>query len=176
MSNIRHLEATHQLAYFQGLYTAVRVVMSQRASSGTIPQAPIPSTLSQPYTTFELPSPPRVIRMNMYWMTSLVFNISTVSLAMFGRQRARDVKLRLIRQLRLRNGSKSDAMGVPFDERAQSVFTAVGMDTMYRLFQVALIVFLLGHIDAIVKPIGVTFLASVIIGGMLYIFRVIGLN
>jgi len=176
MSNIRHLEASHQLVYFQGLYTAVRAVMSQRAFPVTIPQAPVPSMLSQPYPTFELPSPPRVIRMNMYWMTSLVFNISTVSLAMFARQRTRDVKLELIRQLRLPHASKGDAMEVSFDERAQSVFTAVGMDTMYRLFQVALIVFLLGHIDAIVKPIGVTFLASVVVGGMLYIFRAFGLN
>ena len=176
MNNIRHLEATHQLVYFQGLYTAVRAVMSQKASLVTIPQAPVPSTLSQSYSTFELPSAPRVIRMNMYWMTSLVFNISTVSLAVFARQRTRDVKFSLIRQLRFRDASKSDVTGVSFDEHAQSVFTAVGMDTMYRLFQVALIVFLLGHIDAIVKPIGVTFLASVVVCGMLYIFRVIGLN
>jgi len=177
MSNIRHLESTHQLVYFQGLYAAVRVVMSQRASPMTIPQAPVPSMLSQPYPAFDPPSSSlRVIRMNMYWLTSLVFNISTVFLAMFSRQRTRDVKLGLIRQLRLRNASKSDVMEASIDETAQSVFMAIGMDTMYRLFQVALIVFLLGHVDAIVKPIGVTFLASVVICGMLYIFRVIGMN
>ena len=151
--------------------------MSQRASLVTIPQAPVPSMLSQPYPAFELSSSLRFIRMNMYWMTSLVFNISTVSLATFARQRTRDVKLRLVRQLRLRNAPKNDtAVEVPFDERPQSVFMALGMDTMYRLFQVALIIFLLGHIDAIVKPLGVIFLASVIVCGMLYVFRVIGLN
>jgi hypothetical protein len=159
--------------YFQGLYAAVRVVMSQRASPMTIPQAPVPSMLGQPYPAFDPPSSSlRIIRMNMYWLTSLVFNISTVFLAMFARQRTRDVKLGLIRQLRLRNASKSDAIEVSIDETAQSV----GVDTMYRLFRVALIIFLLGHIDAIVKPIGVTFLASVVICGMLYISRVFGLN
>lgn len=177
MNNIRHLEATHQLVYIQGLYAAVRAVMTQRSSPMTTPQALVPSMLSQAYPAFEPPSPSlRVIRMNMYWLTSLVFNISTVSLAMFAKQRTRDVKHGLIRQLRLRNASSSDAMEGSIDESAQSVFMAIGMDTMYRLFQVALIVFLLGHIDAIVKPIGVPFLASVVICGMLYIFRVIGLN
>jgi hypothetical protein len=136
--------------------------------------------LSQPYPAFEPSSSSssslRVIRMNMYWLTSLVFNISTVSLAMFARQRTRDVKLKLIRQLRFRYESKSDAMEDSLDESAESVFMAMGMDTMYRLFQVALIVFLLGHIDAIVKPIGVTFLTSVVICGMRYILRLIGPN
>jgi hypothetical protein len=146
-----------------------------------IAQAPFPSMLSQPYPSFDPPSSPslRFIRMNMYWLTSLVFNVATVSLATFARRRTRDVKLELelIRQLRLRDAaSESDAAEVSLDESAQSVFVAMGMDTMYRLFQVALVVFLLGHVDAIVKPIGVTFLASVVICGMLYVFRLIGPN
>ena len=112
----------------------------------------------------------------MYWIATLVFTISTVTLAIVSRQRTRDVKLELIRQQIDGHASKSAAMaaGVSPDETVQGFYMSLLIDTMYRLFQVALVVFLLGHLDAIVHPIGVIYLASIVACGMLYVFRVIG--
>jgi hypothetical protein len=128
--------------------------------------------LSQPYFGSD---PSRVIRMNMYWIATLVFTISTVSLAVLSRPRAREVKLGLIRQQAGGHASKSPATaaGVSPDESIQGFCMSMVIDTMYRLFQVALVMFLLGHIDAIVRPIGIVYLSSIVACGTLYIFRVI---
>ena len=174
MNNIRHLEAAQKPVYYQRLYAAVWALTSQRTSSVATPQAPVPSMLSHPYPVAPEPSPlSRVIRMNMFWIISLVFNISTVSLAMLARQRTRDLQLRLIRQ-QFGHASKSTSTGDSFDEHVQGFYMSMAIDTMYRLFQVALVMFLLGHIDAIVHPISATFLSLVFVCGMLYIFRIIG--
>jgi len=113
--------------------------------------------------------------MNMYWIATLVFTISTLSLAMLSRQRTREVKHGLIRQ-HVGHASKSPAMAadVSLDESAQGLYMSLAIDTIYRLFQVALILFLLGHVDVIILPIGVVYLASIVACGTLYIFRVIG--
>jgi hypothetical protein len=42
------------------------------------------------------------------------------------------------------------------------------MELMYKLFQVALIILLLGYIDAIFVPVGVPVLAVVVIWGLYY--------
>jgi Family of unknown function (DUF6535) len=180
MNNIRSIGSTHQPVYYQRLYAVALALMShtQRTTSASaaIPQDPLPSMLSQPDFGSEL-SPSRVLRMNMYWIATLVFTISTVSLAMLSRQRTRDVKLGLIRQRRLDSqASKSAAMPTrgSLDESVQGFYISMVIDTMYRLFQVGLVVFLFGHIDAIVHPMGVAGLASIVACGMLYIFRVIG--
>ena len=112
----------------------------------------------------------------MYWIATLVFTITTVSLAILSRLRSREVKLGLVRQQAGGHASKSPATaaGVSPDERIQGFCMSLVIDTMYRLFQVALVVFLLGHLDAIVRPIGVVYLASIVACGTLYIFRVIG--
>lgn len=112
----------------------------------------------------------------MYWIATLVFTISTVTLAMLSRQRTREMKLGLIRQQVGDEASKGPAMtaGVSLDEIFQGFYMCLAIDTMYRLFQVALVVFLFGHVDAIVYPVGVVFLASIVGCGTLYIFRVIG--
>jgi hypothetical protein len=112
--------------------------------------------------------------MNMYWIATLVFTISTVFLAMLSRQRTRDVKVGLIRQQLGDHATKSSAIAteVSLDECVQGVYMSLVIDTMYRLFQVALVLFLFGHVDAVVAPIGLTCLASIVACGTLYIFRV----
>jgi Family of unknown function (DUF6535) len=177
MNNFRSLEATNQPVYYQKLYLATLAFMSQTQRAtfppSMIPQAPAPSMLSQPYTGSDLS---RVLRMNIYWITTLVFTISTVSLAILSRLKAREEKLGLIRQQAGGQASKSPATaaGVSPDERIRGFCMSMVIDTMYRLFQVALVVFLLGHVDAIVRPIGVVYLSSIVACGTLYIFRIIG--
>ena len=83
------------------------------------------------------------------------------------------MKLGLIHQQIGGQASPSAEM-VSRDECVQCFYISLLIDTTYRLFQVALVVFLLGHLDAIVHPIGVIYLASIVACGMLYIFRVIG--
>jgi hypothetical protein len=51
---------------------------------------------------------------------------------------------------------------------------AAAIDAMYRLFQVALVLVLLAHIDAIVISVGVDILVPIVVFGLLYVFGVIG--
>ena len=47
-------------------------------------------------------------------------------------------------------------------------------DAMYRLFQVSLVIFFLGHVDNVLTPIGVPAFVPVTIFGLLYVLGVIG--
>ncbi|KAI9507938.1 hypothetical protein F5148DRAFT_1149384 [Russula earlei] len=172
--NIRNLQAMQQPGCSQALYAAVRLYKSQiKSSSPTLAaQTPTPSILSSACSTLNSPLS-HVIRMNMYWATGLVFSVSAVFLAMFAKQRVRDHRRALVLQRDAHPPESTPTRNSSVDP-VQAWSISVAMDSMYRLFQVALIVFLLGHFDAIVVPIGVTVFAPIVVCGMFYVFGVIG--
>jgi len=108
--------------------------------------------------------------MNVYWVTGLVFSISAVVLAMLGKHMIRDCRDRLA----LRRHIKGAPIRSLWDGTTQGLALFTATDTMYRLFQVALVLVLLGHIDALVISVGLTVFAPIVGCGVLYVFGFIG--
>ncbi|KAH9993101.1 hypothetical protein BJV77DRAFT_1000217 [Russula vinacea] len=145
------------------LFSAVLLYFSQETTSPTAaPQAPVPSvppSLFYQTSAFDM-LPFRILRLNMYWITSFVFSVTAIVLAMLGKHLLREHRDRLVHRL-----PQTDVDKVIGRFSGGSV-----RDTMYRLFQVALILVLLGHIDAIVISAGLDVLIPTVVGGLLYTF------
>ena len=139
------------------------------------PPTPVPSASPSPLDHFDPPPTfevysSRIVRMNVYWVTGLVFSVSAVVLAMLGKHMIRDCRDRLA----LRRHIKGPPIRSLWDGTAQGLAMFAATDTMYRLFQVALILVLLGHIDALVISVGITVFAPIVGCGVLYVFGFIG--
>jgi hypothetical protein len=128
------------------------------------PQAPVPSL--PPGLNFQTGSldmsPLSILRSNMYWITSFMFSGNAIVLALLGKQMIRH------RKESLPKGLSPVPPGL-----FHSFVAAAAADTMYRLFQVALVLVLLGHIDAIVVPAGLDVFVPTLVGGLLYTFGII---
>lgn len=137
------------------------------------PQALVPSIPpSLYYQTSALDIFPfRILRLNMYWIASFVFSVTAVVLAKFSKDLIRGHRHSLVR--RLPQGGVDTVFGRFSGGAVTSVVAAGATDTMYRLFQVALILVLLGHIDAIVISAGLDVLIPIMVGGLLYTFGLI---
>jgi len=168
MYNIRNIQSVPQ----PFLYAAIHSHFTQGVAA---PQVPVPSLSPSPLDRIDIPatfdeSSSRIVRMNAYWVTSLVFSVSAVVLAMLGKHMVRDYKDRLA----LRRQAKGQPIRSLWDGSVQGLAMFAATDTMYRLFQVALVLVLLGHIDALVISVGVTVLAPIVCFGVLYVFGFIG--
>lgn len=108
--------------------------------------------------------------MNVYWVTSLVFSVSAVVLAMLGKHMIRECRDKLA----LRRHTKGPPIRSLWDGSVQGLAMFAATDTMYRLFQVALILVLLGHIDTLVISVGISIFAPIVGCGVLYVFGFIG--
>ena len=174
--NIRNIQSVPQ----PFLYAAIHSHFSQGTTASmdmaaAAPPAPVasaspsPLDLIDPPPTFDLCSS-RIVRMNVYWITGLVFSVSAVVLAMLGKHMIRDCRDKLA----LRRHIKGPPIRSLWDGTAQGLAMFAATDTMYRLFQVALILVLLGHIDALVISVGITVFAPIVVCGVLYVFGFIG--
>jgi len=172
--NIRNIQSVPK----PFLYAVIHSLFSQgTTSSMAAPQAPVPSASPSPLDQIHPPPPPifdlcssRIVRMNVYWVTSLVFSVSAIVLAMLGKHMIRDCKDRLA----LRRHIKGPPIRSLLDGSVQGLAMFATTDTMYRLFQVALVLVLLGHIDSLVISVGVTVFAPIVGCGVLYVFGFIG--
>ena len=169
--NIRNIQSVPQ----PFLYAAIHSHFSQGTTSMAAAAPPAPSASPSPLDrigpppTFDLCSS-RIVRMNVYWVTGLVFSFSAVILAMLGKHMIRDCRDRLA----LRRHIKGPPIRNLLDGSVQGLAMFAATDTMYRLFQVALILVLLGHIDSLVISVGVTVFAPIVGCGVLYVFGFIG--
>lgn len=110
----------------------------------------------------------RIVRLNVYWFTCLVFSGSAFFLSMFGKQVIRDRRDRLVT---LSKGTR----GQRFTNESFHGYAVSGaMDSIFRLFQVALVLLLVAHIDAIVISVGPNIFAPIVIFGLFYVFGFIG--
>jgi hypothetical protein len=117
-------------------------------------------------------SPSRVIRLNVCWIAGLAFSLTAALIATLGRQSIRDLRHRLVlRQCGL--SLRSARIRSTLIERVEW-YTSDAMDVMYRSFQVALVIFFLGHVDAFVAPVSLIVLAPVVVGGLHYVLSVFG--
>lgn len=169
--NIRNIQSVPQ----PFLYAVIHSYFSQGTTSPMAAPAPVlsasPSLFDQidPPPIFDVSSS-RIVRMNVYWIASLVFGVSAVVLAMLGKHMVRECRDRLA----LRRHLKGPPIRRLWDGSVQGLAMFATTDTMYRLFQVALVLVLLGHIDAVVISIGVTVFAPIVGCGVLYVFGFIG--
>ncbi|KAI0244983.1 hypothetical protein BJV78DRAFT_250618 [Lactifluus subvellereus] len=168
MRNIGNLIMEQQAVYYG------EAAVYSHFSLGTSPMAPKASSSSMPHPAYPAidPSPSRVIRLNVCWIASLAFSLTAALLATLGESSIRDLKCRLVVR-RYAPSLRSARIRSTLIDRVKW-YTSDGMDMMYRSFQVALVIFLLGHVDAIVMPVGVTVLAPIVIGGLNYVFGVFG--
>jgi hypothetical protein len=172
--NIRNIQNVPQ----PFLFAAIHSHFSQGTTTSmaaAAPPAPLPSASPGPLDHFDPPPTfdmcsSRIVRMNVYWVTGLVFSVSAVVLAMLGKHMIRDCRDRLA----LRRHIKATPIRSLWDGTAQGLAMFAATDTMYRLFQVALVLVLLGHIDALVISVGVTVFAPIVGCGVLYVFGFIG--
>jgi hypothetical protein len=152
--------------------------MSRRAaaaaSHAVAAQGSVPSFSLPPHPAPDLPFSD-FIRVNMYWSAGLVFSLLAMCLAMLGKQVVRSHRqmLDLVRQDPV---LKSLRIWDLQDEHSQRWFMEKVIDGMYRSFQVALVVCFLGHIDAVLTPIGVVGLVPVVVWGTLYVLGDRGTN
>ena len=167
--NIRNIQSVPQ----PFLYAAIHSYFTEGTTAA--PPAPVTSAPANPLD--RIGPPPifdvwssRIVRLNVYWVTSLVFSVSAVVLAMLGKHMIRDCRDKLA----LRRHLKAPPLRSLWDGSAQGLAMFAATDTMYRLFQVALVLVLMGHIDALVISVGITIFAPIAVCGTLYVFGFIG--
>ena len=144
--------------------------MSQRTSSATAPPAPVPSNSASSPHVLDL----HPIQLNVYWIAAILFTLPTVYIAMLLKQKTRDHRHRLVFQRLVHPPPfKSARIRDSPDERIQDLYV-MAADTMYRLFLVGLVLFLLGFVHDVLTPISSTVGTLIIVWGMFYAFSVIG--
>lgn len=163
--NLRNIETLAPPILFSAIYSQ----LSGTTFSMPSPHAPLPSrSSSSPFQipTFDM-SPP-VLRMNAYWLTCLVFTGSAFFLAMFSKQIVHDRRKELAA---LRKGSP----GLRFtNEYFHTIALSRTMDSIFRLFQVALVLHIVAHVDSMVISVDMNVFAPIVLCGLLYVFGFIG--
>jgi hypothetical protein len=159
--NLRHVQTLPP----PFLYSAIHSHFSGSTFSMP-PPPPLPSMLAFQAPTFDV-SLPRVLRMNVYWFTCLVFSCSAFFLSMFGKRIIRERRYGLA----LRKGTRTHRLSSDYFHRFA---VSKAMDSIFRLFQVALVVLLLAHVDTIVVSIDLNFFIPIIVCALLYVFGFIG--
>jgi len=163
--NLRNIETLPPPILFSAIYS----YFSGTTFSMPSPHALLPSrSSSSPFQipTFDM-SPP-VLRMNVYWLTCLVFTGSAFFLAMFSKQIIRD-RRKTLGALRSSTLSLSCT-----NEYFHTIAVSRTMDSIFRLFQVALVLHIVAHIDSMVISVNPNVFAPIVLCGLLYVFGFIG--
>jgi Family of unknown function (DUF6535) len=168
--NLSQLNAAQHVAVYEGLYAAVLSRISPETPS-MVQRAFVSSMPDPTHFVFDW-SPSRVIRVNVFWIASLVFCLSAAGVATFAIQIVRQYKHTLVLQQygRLLNNARIQSSSIEHNQ----LFINFWMDPMYRLLQVAFVMFFLGHVDALVTPVDITVLAAVTICGLRYVYGAFG--
>ncbi|KAH9967797.1 hypothetical protein BJV74DRAFT_868778 [Russula compacta] len=165
MINFRYLHAIQQVESYQPewLYATVHSHVSQHKPHSVLGwQAPLPSISSIPFLALDL--------------SLLVFSLCAASFAILGKWRIHDHRRELVVQRYGRGNPLNDSriLDPKWNEFMQGWYTYAIAEPMYRAFQVALLIFLLGLLDVLVISLGVTVFAPILICGVLYTLGVIG--
>jgi hypothetical protein len=112
---------------------------------------------------FEMPPTRSIIRLNVYWVSSLTFNSSAVAVAMVGKQMIRDC-----RDILFPRQPPTDAQIPNF--RGEHILELVLVGVMARLFFVGLCLFFLGAVDRIMMSVNLTVLAVAVFCGVRWVF------
>ncbi len=160
VQNLQAARAAQKSKHYLDIYAAIFSHVP-RTNSLTSPRVAVPPVLHAPDPALAL-SGFGLLWANVYWITSFVFGLSAIFFAVLVKQMIRDHKVVLQRMQDSLNGD------------AEAWFMSKEMDTIYRLFQVSLVVFLLGHVNSFLCPVGATIFIPTVICGLLYVFGTIG--
>jgi hypothetical protein len=134
---------------------------------------PADAILPAPYAPDSVlsPSGSYLLPAIVYWLIGLVFCLTALFIAIILKQKIRGHRVVLQSHSRPREKAKVQES---FDRDAEA--WNVGMDAMYRHFQVSLIVLIIGHVNFFLFPVSPTIFTPAVICGVVYIFDAIGLT
>ncbi|KAI9458124.1 hypothetical protein BJY52DRAFT_1186920 [Lactarius psammicola] len=161
----------HGIQNLQAARTAqkARHYLDLYATSPRVAVPPIPHALDSALA----PSGFGLLWANAYWITSLVFGLSAISIAVLVKSKIQEHKI----VLQCRGQSLEKALvQESLDGGAEAWYMSEATDTMYRLLQVTFVVFLLGHVNSFLYPLGATIFIPTVIWCLLYVFGAIGLT
>ncbi len=175
--SVQDLEATRAAQkvkyYLDTIYAAIfshvpwtNSLTSPRVAVSPVPHAPDPA-LASPVFFLGL------LWANVYWYTSLVFSFGAIFFAVIVKQNARYRRVVLQRHGRPSVNLRA-RMQESFDEDAEAWLVSVMTDAMNRLFHVSFVVFLLGHVDSPLCPVGAMIFIPTVICSLLYVLGTIG--
>jgi hypothetical protein len=116
-----------------------------------------------PPPTFDVLPTRSIARMNVYFFTTLVFSNWALIIAFLGKQKIRDRRDSLLRQ---REGAEFPKFSV---ELAQELFLS---EARFRLHMLAVFLFILAVVDAVVMSLNLFVPPLVIFCGLRYVFGV----
>jgi nitrate reductase gamma subunit len=110
------------------------------------------------------PSGSSLQRAIVYWLIGLVFAFSAIFIAIIVKQKMRGH--RVVLQSDSRPWEKAKIQELLDGDVEMS---SIAMDTMYRLFQVSIVILLLGHANFFLFPVGYTIFIPTVLFGLIYI-------
>ncbi|KAI9429363.1 hypothetical protein H4582DRAFT_273442 [Lactarius indigo] len=158
IQDMQEARAVQKIKDYQNLYTAF-LSHAPQTNSLTPPQVAVPP-IPYAHDPALASSGLDLLWANTYWTTSLVFGLSAVFIAVLIKKKSWDYRVAIQHR------------GQPPLE-AQIQELVKGTYTMYRLFQVFLVVFPLGHASYL-YPLGARIFIPTVVSGLLYVFGVIG--
>lgn len=120
------------------------------------------------------PSRSDLLRENLYWGTSIVLGLTTITVTI------------IVKTIIWDHRDDLQCHGWPGPARMQeslteeeikaflNYFRSAGTDSMYRLSQVFLVVLILGNVNFFLFPVDPTILIPIVICGLIYVFDVTG--
>ncbi|KAH9066813.1 hypothetical protein EDB87DRAFT_1573697 [Lactarius vividus] len=163
--------ATQKVKHYHDIYAAFLSHVPQTDSLAS-PRVAVPPIPYAPDPTLTSSGPDRLdlLWANVYWITSLVFGLSAIFMAVLIKKKIRHY--RVVIQRRGRPPLEAQRQeSLNRDAGAWYMFEET--DTMYRLLQVSLLVIPLGHASYL-YPLGATIFIPTVVSGLLYVFGVIG--
>ena len=148
---IRHLQLLEQAAQPAAQYSWTH---SPRIAVPPVPRAPVLALA---------PSGSSLLWGIAYWSTSLVFSLSAIVVAVVVKMAIREHRADLRRHGRPLEKAQTQDHSDPV--------LHVAADTMYRLYQVSLVVLLLGVVNFCLCPVGATIFVPTVICGFLYVLQ-----
>lgn len=127
----------------------------------------IPPPVAIPYTSDPVLSPSGscLEQVVVYWLTGLVFCLSAMFMAIFFKQIIRSHRVDLQSHSQLWEKAKAQWSDADAD------CWNGAMDLMYRLFQVSLIVLIIGHVNFFIFPVSPMVFVPAVIYGLVYVFN-----
>ena len=157
-----HLRTSVRLTQMTVHHLAVIVSHVSRIKDPTSPPVATPPASYAPDPTLS-PSGSSLQQAIVFWTTGLGFACSAIFVAIFVQQKMRGH--RVVLQSHSQPWEKAEVR-----ESLHGDAWYVETDTMYQLFQVSLVILILGHINFFLFPVGPTIFAVAVVLSLLYVF------
>ena len=152
----------------KGAQITARHLVSQKYPFISLPVAILPTPYADPVLS---PSGSDLLRAVVYWIAGLNFCLTATFMAIFIKQRMQSYRVVLQSHSQPREKAKAQEA---FDRHA--LVWNVATDSMYRHFQVSLVIFIIGHVNFFFFPVSPIVFVPAVVYGIAYVFNVVGLT